>query len=536
MTNGRLNIAFVALTVAIGGFLLGFDATVISGVVPFIRDYFHLSGTGGDLKLGWAVSSLGWGAMAGNAVAGVLSDRFGRRKVLLGTALLFVCSSVLCATATTFSGFVIARIVGGLAVGGAILIAPVYIAEIAPAGKRGGLVSLNQLMIVIGISASFFSNYFLLDVGEHNWRWMLGVQTLPAALYFTLLLLVPESPRWLLLKGRDDEALRVLQRVAGEQHAHEHLQQIRQSLSSKPTARGFRSLLSPRIRLIMLIGCGLAFFQQITGINAIFYYLPTIFAQAGGGMSDAFRQAVLVGLVNVGMTFVAIWLIDKLGRKPLLIVGVAGMALSLLTISWAFSRASYELDADAYIIAQSAGVPAELISDLRSAPFQAHEDEAQFIDALKEQHGAARIEPHRQALVSAALTVNAKLVLIAIIGFVASFAISLGPVMWVLLSEIFPNEQRAAAISVVGFWNSLVSASVTFIFPWALSTFGSAGTFLIFGVFATAALLFVLLFIPETKGRTLEELESDLTSSSHPEAQQRTPAIVDPQRGVGSHR
>src|SRR5687767_3738288 len=233
MLQGRLNIGFVALTVAIGGFLLGFDATVISGVVPFIREYFDLSGVSGDWKLGFAVSSLGWGAIAGNAIAGALSDRFGRRRVLLGTALLFVLSSLLAASATTFPSFVAARIVGGIAVGNAILIAPVYIAEIAPAGKRGGLVSLNQLMIVIGISASFFSNYFLLGVGEHNWRWMLGVQIFPAMLYLLLLWLIPESPRWLLMKGRDDQALAVLARVGGVDQAQESLRQIRESLDRK---------------------------------------------------------------------------------------------------------------------------------------------------------------------------------------------------------------------------------------------------------------------------------------------------------------
>lgn len=442
----RLSIGFVALTVAIGGFLLGFDATVISGVAPFLREYFALTGAGGDLKLGWAVSSLGWGAMAGNAAAGVLSDRFGRRSVLLCTALLFVVSSLLAALATSFAAFVTARIVGGLAVGAAILIAPVYIAEIAPAQRRGGLVSLNQLMIVIGISASFFSNYFLLGMGEHNWRWMLGVQTIPALLYLLLLWLVPESPRWLLMKGQDARALEVLSRAHGREQAEENLQQIRQSLTVKRAGRGFRALLDRRLRFIMLIAFGLAFFQQITGINAIFYYLPTIFAQAGGGVSDAFRQAVLVGLVNVAMTIVAMRLIDRVGRRPLLIVGVAGMAVSLLTISWAFNQAD----------------------------------------------------------------LNAKLVLLAIMVFVASFAISLGPVMWVLLSEIFPNEHRGAAISAAGFWNALVSASVTFIFPWELSNFGPAGTFLAYGIFASLALLFVVLFIPETKGRTLEELESEL--------------------------
>jgi MFS family permease len=512
MTHRRLNVGFVALTAAIGGLLLGFDATVISGVVPFIRDYFDLTGTGGDLKLGWAVSSLGWGAMAGNALAGVASDRFGRRKVLICTALLFMLSSVLAALATTFAQFVTARIVGGLAVGAAILIAPIYIAEIAPASRRGRLVSLNQLMIVIGISASFFSNYFLLGIGEHNWRWMLGVQIFPAMLYLLLLWLIPESPRWLLMKGRDDQALAVLARVGGVDQAQESLRQIRESLASRSEARGLRGLFDRRIRFIMLIAFGLAFFQQITGINAIFYYLPTIFAQAGGGVSDAFRQAVLVGLVNVAMTVVAIGLIDRLGRKPLLAVGVAGMTLSLLTIGWAFDQASYRLGESSRAIAQSNGVPAEFIAELRSFADVSYSSETQLVAALETQYGAQRIEPYRQALTGAALTMDARLVLIAIIGFVASFAISLGPVMWVLLSEIFPNEYRGAAISVVGFWNALVSASITFVFPWELSTLGPAGTFLVFGVLAAAALLFVLLFIPETKGRTLEELEGELMS------------------------
>lgn len=514
MTHSRLNINFVSLTVAIGGFLLGFDATVISGVVPFIREYFDLSGASGDLKLGWAVSSLGWGAMAGNAAAGFLSDRFGRRRVLIFTAMLFVMSSLLAALATNFTSFVLARIVGGLAVGAAILIAPVYIAEIAPAERRGSLVSLNQLMIVIGISASFFSNFFLLDSGEHNWRWMLGVQTIPALAYLLLLLLVPESPRWLLMKGREEDARLVLTRIGGQSQAQSLLHSIRDSLGHTTAKRSFRQLLDGRIRRVMLIGLGLAFFQQITGINAVFYYLPTIFAQAGGAVSDAFRQAVLVGVVNVGMTVVAIWLIDRLGRRPLLATGVAGMAISLLTISWAFSQATYTLDERALNSEAAASLPPALVQDLRTASSATFDSENALISALTSTHDAEQVEAHRQAIVASALTMNAKLVLFAIIGFVASFAISLGPVMWVLLSEIFPNEYRGAAISIAGFWNALVSASVTFIFPWELSTFGSAGTFLIYGVFASAAFLFVMLFVPETKGRTLEQLETELTTNS----------------------
>jgi sugar porter (SP) family MFS transporter len=455
MTGEKFKIIRIASTVALGGFLVGFDAAVISGAVPFIRDYFGLGGSGGSFRLGWAVSSLGWGAMAGNLAAGRLSDRFGRRSVLLLTAVLFLASSLTAALSTHFAVFVAARICGGLAVGAAILTAPVYIAEIAPARNRGSLVSLNQLMIVIGISLSFFSNYFLLSLGADSWRWMLAVQAVPAGLYFLLLTLVPESPRWLLSKGRKASAEAALALVHGQTAPHE-LEAIETNLVKQSRHFGVRELLTGRLKRVMIFGLGIAFFQQATGINAVFYYLPTIFASSGGELSTSFAQSVLVGLVNVGMTFVAIWLIDRLGRKPLLIFGLAGMTLSLLTICWAFQAA----------------------------------------------HAALRI---------GSAVSHANVVLIAIITYVASFAISLGPVMWVLLSEIFPNEERAAAISVVGFWNSLVSASVTLIFPMEVANWGPAGTFLAFGLLAAAGLVFIVMLAPETKGKTLEELEAILT-------------------------
>jgi sugar porter (SP) family MFS transporter len=455
MTSDEFKIVRVASTVALGGFLVGFDATVISGAVPFIRDYFGLGGSAGSLKLGWAVSCLGWGAMAGNLAAGRLSDRFGRRSVLLITAVLFLASSFAAALSTRFAVFVAARICGGLAVGAAILTAPVYIAEIAPARSRGSLVSLNQLMIVIGISISFFSNYFLLSLGADSWRWMLGVQAVPAGLYFLLLTLVPESPRWLLSKGREDSARAALSAVQGSAAADRELEIIQASFIKESRHFGVRVLLTGRLKRVMVFGLGIAFFQQATGINAIFYYLPTIFASSGGELSTSFAQSVLVGLVNVGMTFVAIWLIDRLGRKPLLIMGLIGMTLSLLTISWAFH--------------------------------------------------AAHASPE------AGSVSHANLVLIAIITYVASFAISLGPVMWVLLSEIFPNEERASAISIVGFWNSLVSASITLLFPTELAAWGPAGTFLAYGLLGAAGLVFIMMLAPETKGKTLEELEGILT-------------------------
>lgn len=510
MNQNKRYTVLIALTVALGGFVWGFDATVISGAVPFIQKYFNLAGDRGDFLLGLVVSSLGWGVLGGTAVAGFFSDRFGRKKVLITTAVFFTGSALLSALTTNFTLFVIARIIGGLAVGGAILIAPVYIAEISPPKLRGSLVSLNQLMIVLGISASFFSNYFLLNAGDNNWRWMLGMDAIPAVLYFFLLFAVPESPRWLFGKGRQEQAKEILIKSCGATQAEEELCNIRHSFAEKAPRIRVGGLFSRKMRFVMFIALGIAFFQQITGINAIFYYLPTIFAQAGGGTNAAFKQAVLVGLVNLAMTFVAIRFIDRLGRKPLLVIGVTGMAVSLLMCSWAFHVSNYQLTEKSFVVLQESKMPGDLITDLRNSEKHAFATEKEFMTDLENRFGTDRLKPYHDSLVIAGLNIRASLVLIAIIGFVASFAISLGPVMWVLLSEIFPNQYRGMAISLAGFWNSAVSASVTFIFPWELSHLGSAGTFLGYGLMAAAAVVFVLLFIPETKGKTLEELEGML--------------------------
>jgi MFS family permease len=510
MTHSKRYMISVALVVALGGFVWGFDATVISGAVPFIQKYFRLTGESGDFLLGLAVSCLQWGVLPGTAVAGYFGDRFGRKKVLLTTAVFFTLSALASALTTSFPVFVAARFLGGLALGGTILIAPVYIAEISPPKLRGSLVSLNQLMIVLGISASFFSNYYLLNVGENNWRWMLGMDAVPAVLYFFLLLGVPESPRWLFGRGAVERAKEILTRSCGADQAEAELVNIRQSFAEKAPRTPVTGLFSRRMRFVIFIALAIAFFQQITGINAVFYYLPTIFVQAGGGTDAAFWQAALVGVVNLLLTFVAIALVDRLGRKPLLLIGATGMAVSLLTCSWAFHDSSYQLTAKSFSVLEDNKAPADLITDLRKADPGVFRSDKEFLAGLEKTLGAERVKAHRDALAAAGLNIRARLVLCAIIGFVASFAISLGPVMWVLLSEIFPNQYRGMAMSLVGFWNSAVSASVTFIFPWELSHFGSAGTFLGYGLMAAAAVVFVALFIPETKGKALEELEGML--------------------------
>jgi MFS transporter, SP family, arabinose:H+ symporter len=504
----------VALTVAMGGFLMGFDASVISGVVKFIELQFDL----GKIELGWAVSSLTLSATLAMMVAGPLSDRIGRRKVLFLAAVLYAVSAVASAFAPTFAALVVARMIGGLGVGASLIIAPMYIAEIAPPKVRGRMVSFNQLNIVVGISAAFFTNYLILrlsqsDAGwarallfdQHEWRWMLGVETLPAVVYFIGLFFVPESPRWLLLAGREDEARAILVRAVGEDEAREEQAAIRASLARdagrEKAAVG--QLFAPALRLVLSIGVVVAVVQQITGINAVFFYAPLIFEQSGIGTDASFAQAVLVGLVNLVFTVVAIALIDRLGRKPLLALGLSGITVAMLVLSFGFASATYTITDEAL-----ERLPTEVtgagIEELRGATFGS---DVEFKRALQGVLGRELAGQHESALIGAAIVTNPWLVLLGILGFVAAFAVSLGPIMWVLFSELFPNRIRGIAVSFVGLINSAVSFGVQLVFPWELANLGSATTFLIYGVFAALGLVFVVLVLPETKGRSLEELE-----------------------------
>jgi len=460
----------VALIVALGGFLMGFDASVISGVVSFIGPEFGLS----NIEVGWAVASLTLTSTLAMMMAGPVSDRFGRRPVLKMAAVLFTLSAIASALAPDYLTLVTARMLGGFGVGAALIIAPMYIAEIAPADIRGRMVSFNQLNIVIGISAAYFSNYLILSLGQSDlgwvqalhldtwsWRWMLGVEALPAIFYFIALFTVPESPRWLVMHGKGGQALGILERVSGPAQAKLDLQAVQASLDDEAHLEkgSLRELFLPAMRLVLTIGIVIAILQQITGINSVFFYAPMIFEQSGIGTDAAFMQAVLVGIINLVFTVVAIMLIDKLGRRPLLIFGLVVIAGSMMLLSYGFGSASYS----------AAG---ELVD------------------------------------------MNPTLILIGILGFVAGFAISLGPVMWVLFSELFPNRIRGIAISFVGLINSSVSFIVQLVFPWELENFGPSVTFLIYGSFAIIGLIFVMRVLPETKGRSLEELESELVTRS----------------------
>ncbi len=491
---------FISFVVALGGFLLGFDSAVISGAISGIRVYFEMS----DWELGFSVGCVIFGAMAGNIVAGPLSDRLGRRNVLIVTAILFTISALWSAFATTYVSFVTARIIGGIGIGGAILIAPIYIAEVAPPKLRGSLVSLNQLNIVIGISVAYFSNYFLKDIEGESWRWMLGVEAIPAFVYFVALFAVPRSPRWLIQRRNLIEAAeRILTRIGGASYAKDTIREIRQGMDKKEAAGTFSDLFKSRMRTIMIIAVGIAFFQQITGINAIFYYAPTIFEQAGGSTDSSFLQAIVVGLTNLVFTLVAIRLIDRLGRKPLLIIGTAAMTIALSMAAMAFNNATYDISASNLDKIENESMK-EHLSQLSGSSYQSQKE---MFSAAEDVLDEDELFSFQRNEVKNFISINATLVLVAILLYVAAFAISLGPVMWTLLSEIFPGNIKGIAISVVGFFNSLVSYSVTQLFPWELTNLGPTWTFALYAILAGLSLLFVMKYVIETKGRSLEEVE-----------------------------
>ena len=427
---------------ALGGLLFGYDTAVISGAIGFLETKFSLDVN----QKGFAVSSAIFGCILGVAVSGNLADKVGRKNSLLLTALLFLISAIASAIAYSYIFFVVARIIGGIGVGAASMLSPLYISEISPANKRGTLVTLYQLAIVLGINIVFFFNYKVSQYSteawnvDFGWRYMVGSEVVPAMLFFIALLIVPESPRWLLKKGREEEALNVLTKVNTEEQAKKVLQDI--DLALKKEKGTFKELFEPGLRMAMLIGIILALFSQITGINSIMYYAPEILKSAGFGVDSALMQTVIIGVVNTIFTFVAIKYIDDLGRRTLLLWGASGMALCLFGIGLLYQLA--------------------------------------FTDG--------------------------PWLLILILGFVGCFAMSLGPIPWVIISEIFPTKMRGTAMSlaIVVLWVGVVIISQ---FTPVLLKMGESITFWIFMINAILFLIFTVRFIPETKGKTLEEIE-----------------------------
>ncbi|NNE25858.1 MAG: sugar porter family MFS transporter [Saprospiraceae bacterium] len=508
--SGRL--LFLAFVVSLGGFLFGFDAGIISGVMSYAGPEFNLN----DIQTGWVVSSPSFSAMLAMLVAGRLSDIIGRKRILIGVAFLYALSAIMSAYANSYEMLYIARMIGGLAFGSALILAPTYIAEISTSENRGKLVSIQQLNIVLGFFAAFLSNYlfnkynttgasFLNDANV--WRWMLGVEMGPAVLYFILLFFVPRSPRWLYAKGHVREAKNILNKIHGEGTAEEESKAIEENirLSEMASEVRIKDLLKPALRYIMIVGLVIGVLQQISGINAIYFYATSIFKQTGIGTDASFASGILLSSVTVIFTIVAIVLIDRMGRRPLLLLGIAGIAISLFLCAYGFNQATYELTS-----AEIQTLDNIDQSKLEAVAGKVYSNDLEFKNEMKAVLGNQIYAKHEGPILELATDINALLVLIGILGFIACFAFSLGPVMWVLLSELFPLKYRGLAIGVIGFVNSFVSWLIQQIFPWELSNLGNALTFFLFALVALIGFFILLRILPETKGKSLEQIEQEL--------------------------
>ncbi len=447
-SGSALYITKVCFVAALGGLLFGYDTAIIAGATPFLKPHFQLN----DFMLGWAVSSVLIGCIVGAASAGYISDKFGRKKVLIVCALLFAISAIWSGLASTLSEFIFARWIGGLGVGAASMLSPMYISEISPAKIRGRLVSLNQLTIVIGMLAAYGVNYALKNIGETNWRWMFASETLPAVAFFILLFTVPESPRWLVKQQKESQALDILSKVGGQTHAENEMLEIKNALTHEDNS--IAMLFKPGMKIALTIGIALAVLQQITGINIILYYAPIIFENMGFERDASLLNTVAVGVAMLTATLIAITFVDKIGRKLLLLIGSAGMGLCLMMVGISMQ---YDIFKDLAI--GSIVIP-----------------KGYFIIAF-------------------------------IVGYIAFFASSLGPIVWVVMSEIFPTKirGRAMSISTVALWIACFGVSLAF--PVMLERLPSMATFGIFAAMCVVMFVFTLIVLPETKGKTLEEIE-----------------------------
>ncbi len=475
LSSKKINIYFITIIITLGGLLFGYDTGVINGTQFYFSKYFELSG----FMKGFVVSSALIAAFFGALISGVLSKSIGRKSSLIISAVLFIISAwgsgLPDILPESIPLMVFFRILGGLAIGIASMNAPMYIAEIAPAEKRGTLVTFYQLAIVIGFFVVFLATYYIghglseADNIKFGWRQMFWSEIIPSALFLIGLFFVPNSPRWLMTKGREEEALNVLSRIHGEETATREIAEIKRSIDSEASKDKVSLFVKPLLAIVV-IGTVLSALQQFTGINAVLYYGADIFEQAlGFGKDDILKQQILLATVNLIFTFVAMFTVDKLGRKPLLTIGGFGMLFGFLLMG-------YTLYTSDYAALNSAGLP-----------------------ALSKSEGIMS--------------------LIGVLIFIASFAMSMGPVVWVILSEIFPNRVRSIAMSIAVAAQWLANWFVSFTFPLVVEsdanqlqvnggTWNNALPYFVFSFFILIIIVFVWKFIPETKGKTLEEMET----------------------------
>lgn len=506
-------VAQYALFAAFGGFVFGLDAANISGVIRFVSAQFELT----SIQIGTVVGCAIVGVILALFFTGTFCDRFGRKKVLIAIALTYSLSTIISSLAMNYPMLVFGRFIGGVAFA-SITVSAMYIGEIAPAESRGRFVSVNQLLITLGSLLAFIVNYFLVKsmaevawIHEQNvWRMMLGFELIANAIWVTMLLNIPESPRWLIIAGRVDEAKTVFKKVAHAELIDNIVLNVKHSIQEDAqhnTLSQLKTLFSKPMMFIVMIAVVYAVVQGATGMNAVLFFAPTVFEQIGMSVEDTFLQTITLGAVAVVFTLVAIVFVEKWGRRILTIAGLALIVVAHASTWYGFNSASYTLDAAALIEIQQQQVETEGLKPLLG---KVYSSDVGLKRDLAEVYTKKELPLVSGPIINSTININPGFVLFGIFAFLAAFNMSIGPIMWVIFSEVFPNRVRSVALPFAALVQSFSSYLIQQFFPWQLENMGAAATFLNYGILAFIGMIFMLLFLPETKGKSIEEIEAQL--------------------------
>ena len=512
-----------AIIVTLGGLVFGLDLGVIAGTFGYIKQQFGLT----DLQIGTVGAAPGFGAIFALLFAGTLADKLGRKRTIQLIALLYLASAVTSALAPNYGLLVAARFLGGLAFC-SLALASMYIGEISPAHLRGRLVSINQFNIVVGLTVAYLIDYWIehaaqggaswaasLNLQETAWRWMLGSEVPLALIWLLLVSIIPESPRWLVMVGREADARAAMAKLLPKEEISGEIDSIHQSMRISQRADTIGELLgelfSKHARKAAIIGITIAAVQPITGINAINTYAPMIFAQTGS--ADPLWQTVWLGVISLVAIIFAFLLIDRLGRRPVVIFGLLWCVVSLGLCTWGFHQARYSLDETALeAIAEELGSDhPEVVDQLKGQEDKVYDNDILFMEGVRKSLGQELADANRDLLIGKAAKINADLILFAILSFMAAFQFSIGPAMWVVLSEIFPTKLRGLAIPAAQLVTAVVNYFVQQFFPWQLSNMGARDIFLFYSLAAGIGMVALTIMLPETKNKSIEEIEAELS-------------------------
>lgn len=507
------NVTLYAFIAAFGGFVFGLDAANISGVVRFVSAQFELD----SWQTGLVVSCAIVGVIIALFFAGTFCEKFGRKRVLIAIAVAYSLSTIISSLAINYPMLIFGRFIGGVAFA-SITVSAMYIGEIAPSDKRGSFVSLSQLLITLGSLVAFTVNYYLVVAmgnvdwihNENVWRIMLGFELIANAIWVAALLVIPESPRWLIKKGSEADARQIFAKIAHPADIEKTIVDIHQSIdddAKKDPVAQLKLLFSGPMSFIVLIAVCYAVVQGATGMNAVLFFAPTVFEQIGMSLEDTFAQTISLGAIAVVFTIVAILFVEKWGRRVLTLTGLALIALAHTSIWYGFESADYTLDADALVRIQALDVD---ISKLQAFEGTTYKDDVALKVDLATIYGRNELPLVSGTIINATISITPGFVLFGLFAFLAAFNMSIGPIMWVIFSEVFPNSVRSVALPFAALVQSISSVSIQQLFPWQLESLGAATTFLTYGVIAVIGLIVMAFILPETRNKSIEELEQIL--------------------------